>query len=59
MKKALLESKYWFYIPIISLLFLPNIAEWAVEKESNHRSIIMLMSMLIHAISIAEIIEHL
>jgi hypothetical protein len=53
MKKALLASKWWFYIPIISLFFIPKMSKWVFSgKTSNDmgwRDIVVAFSMIFHA----------
>jgi len=62
MKKAILESKWWFYIPIISLLFLNKISKWVLDGETFndrcYRDILMSCAVFIHVIPIYGIITY-
>jgi uncharacterized membrane protein len=56
MKKAFLDSKWWFYIPIVSLFLIKSIAVWILDSktavEFNYRHILMSYSLFIHIIPI-------
>ena len=45
MKKAFSDSKWWFYIPIVSLFLLKKISEWVLNSETpqefNYRNILV------------------
>ena len=55
MKKAFLDSKWWFYIPIISLFFIPKMSNWVFDGkttlECQWRDIIITFSLFIHTIT--------
>ena len=56
MKKAFLESKWWFYVPIISLVKISEITEWVMtgEKELDkmYRHFLILCITILQAIII-------
>jgi hypothetical protein len=62
MKKAIKDSKWWFYIPIISMLFMSKITCWIFDGkttlERQWRSILILYSTIIHAVPIVGIMTY-
>jgi hypothetical protein len=56
MKKAFLDSKWWFYIPIVSLFLVKKMAEWVLDSktplEFNYRYNLICYSLFIHVIPI-------
>lgn len=56
MKKALKESKWWFFIPLISLIFLHKMSIWVFSAENTndcgYRGIIATYSIFLHLIPI-------
>lgn len=63
MKKAFLESKWWFFIPIISLLFIHKITLWVFDGKDNldmgWRDVVISFSLFLHIIPIMGIIMYI
>lgn len=63
MKKAILESKWWFYIPIISIFFLKKMVDWVFEAkttvEISWRHVIISYTLFLHAIPIIYLINYI
>lgn len=63
MKKALLASKWWFYIPIASLFFIPEMSKWVLSGETSNdigwRDIIIGFLMIFQAFFVVVIIIYL
>jgi hypothetical protein len=61
MKKAFLDSKWYFYIPLISIFFLKEMVNWIFDgkdsEECNYRNCIISYTTFIHAIPILGIIN--
>jgi hypothetical protein len=53
MKKALLQSKWWWYIPIFSLFFIEQQSAWVLEAEDEKhnyfRNILVTLLLAYHA----------
>lgn len=56
MIKAFLDSKWYWYIPIISMYFLSQMSRWGFEPETveerNYRSIIIDLTIPLHVFGI-------
>ena len=52
MKKAFKQSKWWFYLPLISLVFLHKMSEWVFKGETSEdcgwRSIVIDLTIPLH-----------
>lgn len=53
MKKAFLESKWWFYIPILSYIRVWEISEWVLNGENENdrisRHLLVLVVLMLQA----------
>jgi hypothetical protein len=53
MKKAFLESKWWFYIPILSHIRISEITEWVMngekELDRTYRHYLVLLIILLQS----------
>ena len=63
MKKAFLESKWWFYIPVVSMFFIPKMSRWVLDAKTTNdmqwRDIIIMYSLFIHVIPILWVITNI
>ena len=53
MKKAFQESKWWWYIPAISLFFIEEQADWAMkgtDRESYMKTMLTTLLLVLHVI---------
>ena len=51
MIKAIRQSKWWWYIPIFSLVFIKEMGKWTFEAEtnieSNYRSVLVTYTVIL------------
>lgn len=51
MIKAIRQSKWWFYIPLISLIFIHKMGKWTFKADTNldcgYRSILVTYTMIL------------
>lgn len=63
MKKALLDSKWWFYIPIISIFFLKKMVDWVFEGKSSiemsWRHVVITYTIFLHTIPLMYLIMYI
>lgn len=58
MKKLIKETKWWWYIPVISIFFIEEQAEWVykyteIKKHDDYKAWIMMAILVMNAFSIA------
>lgn len=62
MKKALKDSKWWFFIPLVSLIFLHTMSKWTFQAENSNdcgwRGIVCTYSIFLHIIPICLILNY-
>jgi len=56
MKKAIMQSKWRWYIPVISIFFVEQMAEWAISAEKaqdiRYRARIILLVIMYQGFSV-------
>jgi len=61
MRKAFLQSKWWFYIPIISIFFIKYMTEWVFRGEDSvdctYRNIVIHFIIFIHILPLMFLIS--